>query len=134
MTINAIKAEIENACYDRDFNRTVIALGIAFLAGETMKDRPEFKELETTIEVASIWAKAIGHRIDSIGKLITALMTQTETDGYPDIATATMFVNEVDELKKSVKWDSIDPNFYQNTDLIYQRMKPYVESSMEGEA
>lgn len=134
MTINAIKAEIENACYDRDFNRTVIALGIAFLAGETMKDRPEFKELETTIEVASIWAKAIGHRIDSIGKLITDLMTQTETDGYPDIATATMFVNEVDELKKSVKWDSIDPNFYQNTDLIYQRMKPYVESSMEGEA
>lgn len=134
MTINAIKAEIESACYDHDFNRTVIALGIAFLAGETMKDRPEFKELETTIEVASIWAKAIGHRIDSIGKLITALMTQTETDGYPDIATATMFVNEVDELKKSVKWDSIDPNFYQNTDLIYQRMKPYVESSMEGEA
>lgn len=134
MTINAIKAEIENACYDHDFNRTVIALGIAFLAGETMKDRPEFKELETTIEVASIWAKAIGHRIDSIGKLITALMTQTKTDGYPDIATATIFVNEVDELKKSVKWDSIDPNFYQNTDLIYQLMKPYVESSMEGEA
>lgn len=134
MTINAIKAELESACYDHDFNRTVIALGIAFLAEETMKDRPEFKELETTIEVASIWAKVIGHRIDSIGKLITALMTQTETDGYPDIATATMFVNEVDELKKSVKWDSIDPNFYQNVDLIYQHMKPYVESSMEGEA
>ena len=133
MTINAIKAELESACYDRDFNRTVIALGIAFLTEETMKDQPEFKELETTIEVASIWAKVIGHRIDSIGKLITA-MAQSKTDGYPDIATATMFVNEVDELKKSVKWDSIDPNFYQNTDLIYQLMKPYVESSMEGEA
>ena len=134
MTINAIKAELESACYDRDFTRTVIALGIAFLAGETMEDRPEFKELETTIEVASIWAKAIGHRIESIDKLIATLMTQSETDGHPDIATATMFVNEVDKLKKSVKWDSIDPNFYQNTDLIYQLMKPYVESSMEGEA
>ena len=134
MTINAIKAEIESACYDRDFNRAVIALGIALLAGETMKDRPEFKELETTTEIASIWVKAIGHRIDNIGKLITDLMTQSETDGYPDIATATMFVNEVDELKKSVKWDSINPNFCQNTDLIYQLMKPYVESSMGGEA
>lgn len=133
MTINDIKAELESACYERDFNRTVIALGIAFLAGETMKDQPEFKELETTIEVASIWAKVIGHRIDNIGKLITA-MAQSKTDGYPDIATATMFVNEVDELKKSVKWDSIDPNFCQNTDLIYQLMKPYVENSMEGEA
>lgn len=134
MTINAIKTELESACYDRDFTRTVIALGIAFLAEETMKDRPEFKELEATIEVASIWTKAIGHRIEDIGKLSTALMTQSKTDGYPDIATATMFVNEVDKLKKSVKWDSIDPNFYQNADLIYQLMKPYVESSMEGEA
>ena len=137
MIINTIKTEIESACYDRDFNRAEIALGIAFLAldvGETMKDRPEFKELETTTEVASIWVKAIGHRIDNISKLITSLMTQSETDGYPDIATATMFVNEVDELKKSVKLDSIDPDFYQNADLIYRLMKPYVESSMEGEA
>ena len=78
MTINDIKAELESACYERDFNRTVIALGIAFLAGETMKDQPEFKELETTIEVASIWAKVIGHRIESIGKLITA-MAQSKT-------------------------------------------------------
>lgn len=134
MTINTIKAEIENACYDRDFNRTVIALGIAIPAGEAMKDQPEFKELETTAKVASIWVKVVGSRVESIGKIITALMKQSETNGYPDVATATLFINEVDELKKFVKWDSIDPNFYQNTDLIYQLMKPYVESSMEGES
>ena len=134
MTINAIKAEIESACYDRDFNRTIIALGIAIPAGNSMKGQPGYDELERTATVATLWVKTIGTRVEGIGKLITALMTQSETDGYPDVTTAAKFVNEVDELKKSVKWDSIDPNFYQNTDLIYQLMKPYVESSMEGEA
>lgn len=130
MNINSIKTEIETACDDRDFNRTVMALGIAISAGEAMKDQPEFKELERTTMVATLWVATIGARVEGIGKLITALMTQSETDGYPDIATAMMFVNEIDELKKYVKWDTIDPNFYQNTNLIYQLMKPYVENEL----
>lgn len=130
MNINSIKTEIETTCDDRDFNRTVMALGIAISAGKSMKDQPGYEELERTATVATLWVKTIGTRVESIGKLITALMKQSETDGYPDVTTAAKFVNEVDELKKYVKWDTIDPNFYQNTDLIYQLMKPYVENEL----
>src|SRR5699024_3128656 len=123
MTINTIKTEIESACYDRDFNRTVMALSIAIPAGNAMKGQPGYEELKRTATVATLWVKTIGTRVEGIGKLITALMKQSEIDGYPDVTTAAKFVNEVDELKKYVKWDTIDPNFYQNTDLIYQLMK-----------
>ena len=55
-------------------------------------------------------------------------------DGMYDYRVARTFMNEVDALKASMKWDSIDPNFYMNADTVYMMVKPYVEAMEEGEA
>lgn len=134
MNLTAMRTEVEEACRNRDLNRTMQVLAIAIPATKAMTDQPGCDELQESVAIAMIWAKTIGYKIEHIGKLMSAMMEESEMDGYPRVATATLFLNEVVATKKMVKWDSIDPNFYINVDYTYQMVKSYVDAAMEGEA
>lgn len=135
MNINKINAEVKEACLAHDLSRTLQALTIAIPASEHLKDHPEYNDLQEVIVAATIWAKTISHQVDNVGKLMVALANQSKTDGYPSLATATLFINEVNRLKKNTKWDSINPDFCTSVDYIYEILKSYVDSNMEeGEA
>ena len=82
---------------------------------------------------AAIWIKTVADQIGHIGEIMNTLTKQSLEDGMYDYRVARTFMNEVDALKASMKWDSIDPNFYMNADTVYMMVKPYVEAMEEGE-
>ena len=134
MNIAAMKNEIMEACNARDLNRAIAAASIAAAADNLIKDQPGYKEFQEVVIAAAIWIKTIADQIGHIGEIMNTLTKQSLEDGMYDYRVARTFMNEVDTLKASMKWDSIDPNFYMNADTVYMMVKPYVEAMEEGEA
>ena len=134
MNINLMKTKVEEACRTRDFNRTCQALTLAITASKSVEDQPGYEEFEVAVKIATIWIKTISTKVEIIGKFMTTMVNQSMENGIFDYHVARMFIDAVDNLKASMMWDSIDPNFYMNVDSSYMMEKHYVEAKEEGEA